>query len=197
MSKLSGTTLAGGEGARERVENDFYATSEESIKGLFDNFLFINKDSVLEPCVGQGHIARELEKRFGSVMAVDIVDRGYPNTIVGDFLSMDFGDTQFDAVITNPPFERALEFVQKSLQVTKRGGYVAMFLKITFLEGVKRKAFFEKYPPSDILVFSSRQNPLRNGEAVDENGKPWRSTVCYAWFIWHKGYNQHPRVGWI
>ena len=72
-----------------------------------------------------------------------------------------------------------------------------MFLKIQFLEGNKRKLFFEETPPKTVYVFSKRQNPLRNGEALDEKGKPWSSTMCFAWFVWEKGYSGKTTIEWI
>jgi hypothetical protein len=72
-----------------------------------------------------------------------------------------------------------------------------MFLKIQFLEGQKRKIFFQSFPPKIIYVFSSRQNPWRNGSSVDERGNPWASTMCFAWFVWESGYTGDPIIKWI
>lgn len=69
-----------------------------------------------------------------------------------------------------------------------------MFAKIQFLEGIQRKEFFAKYPPKTVYVFSKRVNPLRNGMEVDEKGKPWASTMCFAWFVWELGYTGVPSI---
>ena len=47
---------------------------------------------------------------------------------------------KFD-IITNPPYKYAKEFVEKSLELIREGGKVAMLLKLTFLEGQKRQVF--------------------------------------------------------
>ena len=47
------------------------------------------------------------------------------------------------------------------------------------------------------MFFSKRQNPLRNGKSTDENGKPWASTMCFAWFIWEHGYSGEPIIRWL
>ena len=46
-------------------------------------------------------------------------------------------------IITNPPYKYALEFVEHALNIVQQGRKVAMFLKLTILEGKARKAFFK------------------------------------------------------
>lgn len=196
MSKtLTGTSLSGTSTTRDRVEDDYYATPYGGTELLLDNVNFTG--NFLEPCVGGGHIA-EIIKRYYNVeiFGSDLVDRGYPNTLVADFLTHKF-DRKFDNIITNPPYSLAQEFLEKGMEVVNDNGKIAMFLKIQFLEGAKRREMFIHYPPKYIYVFSKRQNPWRNGSQVDEKGKPWASTMCFAWFIWEKGFKGDPIVRWI
>ena len=60
-----------------------------------------------------------------------------------------------------------------------------MFLRIQFLEGIKRKSFFEKYPPKVVYVSSKRIRCAKNGEF----DKYSNGAVMFAWFVWEKGYN--------
>ena len=92
--------------------------------------------------------------------------------------------------MTNPPYSQAVDFVEHSLKITEVGSKVAMFLKIQFLEGKKRKEFFKKYPPKYIYVASSRLRCAKNGE-FDKYGS---SAVCYAWFRLGKGFQGEPSV---
>lgn len=195
---LKGTNLAGTSTTRERVNNDYYATAYESTKALLDEVNFEGK-TFLEPCVGGGHIAEILKEYYpnAKVLWCDLVDRGYPNTKVCDFITYDFKEKVFDNIVTNPPYSLAQEFLEKSMSVVKNNGKIAMFLKIQFLEGAKRKEMFKLYPPKYIYVFSKRQNPWRNGSSVDEKGKPWSSTMCFAWFVWEKGFVGEPIIRWI
>ena len=72
-----------------------------------------------------------------------------------------------------------------------------MFLKIQFLEGVKRQKFFETYPPKYIYVFRQRMATWNNGCEVDPQGKRWATTMCHAWFIWEKDFKGEPIVRWL
>lgn len=199
MSKkvLSGTSLAGTSTTRERANYDYYATPYQATEMLLDEVKF--SGNFLEPCVGGGHIVDVIKRYYPNecVYGVDIVDRGYPNTLVADFLKHDFLDKKFDNVVTNPPFSLAQEFLEKSMEVVNDGGKIAMFLKIQFLEGAKRREMFKKYPPKYIYVFVKRQAPWNNGSPVDEKGKPWSSTMCFAWFVWEKGFTGEPIVRWL
>lgn len=195
---LIGANLAGTSTTRNRIENDYYATAYESTKALMDVEQF-NGNSYLEPCVGGGHIAEMIKEYYpnAQIYGYDLVDRGYKDTKVCNFLTYDFNGQTFDNVITNPPYSLAQEFLEKSMSVVKNNGKVAMFLKIQFLEGAKRRKMFEKFPPKYIYVFSKRQNPWRNGSPTDEKGKPWASTMCFAWFVWEKGFYGDPIIKWI
>ena len=194
---LTGTSLSGTSTTRERVENDYYATPYDSTKVLLNNVEFTG--NFLEPCVGGGHIVEVIKQYYPNedIFYMDIVDRGYEDTLVDNFLEHDFKGQKFDNIITNPPYSLAQEFLEKSMEIINENGKVAMFLKIQFLEGVKRKEMFKKYPPKYIYVFTKRQNPWRNGKSVDEKGKPWSSTMCFAWFIWEEGFNGEPVVRWL
>lgn len=195
MTKLTGYSLAGAINTRERIEHDYYSTPYESTEALMKAEKF--EGDFIEPCVGGGHIAKVLEKHYphSKVVGVDLIDRGYKDTIVSSYFDYSFqGDFN---IVTNPPYSLAQEFLEHSLFQLKDGKKVAMFLKIQFLEGVKRRELFKKYPPKKIYVFSKRQAPWRNGNPIDEKGKAWSSTMCFAWFIWEKGYIGQPIISWI
>ena len=53
-------------------------------------------------------------------------------------------------------------------------------LKNTIFRKAIKKSVFEENPPKNSLCIflPRRQNPLRNGDPLDEKGKPWSSTMC-------------------
>lgn len=151
---------------------------------------------VWEPACGGGHLSKVLVDNGYSVKSTDIIDRGYEGTEILDFLAVTKADIKDDFprdIITNPPYKYAKEFVEHSLDISMDGTTVAMFLKLTFLEGKARRELFKKYPPKKIYVFSQRVTCAKNG--VFENAPT--SAVCYAWFIWVKGFKGDPIIKWI
>ena len=195
---LSGNKLAGGNPAAQRVENDFYATNPKAVNMILNKYNFYAQN-ILEPCVGQGHIAHVIDEFYNhskNITAIDIVDRGYPNTIVTDFLNYQT-EKRYDGIITNPPYSLAKEFVEKGMELLTDNGQMLMFLKIQFLEGAKRKDFFKKYPPKYIYVFTNRMATWNNGEPLDPKGKRWATTMCHAWFIWEKNSMTEPIIRWL
>ena len=114
---LAGSKIAGGNPKNKRVENDFYATNPLAVRKLLSKYKF-NGNKMLEPCVGKGHIAKTIKEFYNpiSIIALDIVDRGYPKTIVNDFITWNTED-KFDFIITNPPYSMAKEFVEKGMSL--------------------------------------------------------------------------------
>ena len=204
---LQGSKLAGGNPKNERVEHDFYATDPVAVEKLLRQYS-INGTEVLEPCIGNGNIAnahRTFYNNTLNITGVDIVDRGYPGTIVQDFLTWET-DNKYDCIITNPPFSLAKEFVEKGMTLLNEGvieedgypnGQLIMFLKIQFLEGEKRKELFDRYPPKYIYVFRNRMATWNNGQPLDPSGKRWATTMCHAWFVWEKGSKTEPVIRWL
>ena len=178
-----------------REENDFYSTDPQAVRDLVrmlsENNIPIPKD-IVETSVGQGHIAREFEKLGCRITAYDIVDRGYPGTIVLDYLKV----TQLPEgcmIVENTPFKLTVEFLKHSLSLMKPGQYICSLQKIQFLEGQSRKNFFQENPPEFVFVFSKRTITYRNGDME----KYKSSALCYCWFIFRKGYKGDPRIKWI
>ena len=196
--KLSGRKLVGSDPARGRVEHDWYATDPKAVQMLFDNCPILGHSrSILEPCVGGGHVAKIVKSRTDYLHfdCLDIVDRGYEGTEVCDFLEWK-NPRLYDLVITNPPYSLATEFVKKSKELLYYGGYCAMFLKVQFLESEKRADLFEdlRY----VYVFRKRMSVWNRGREYNpDTGKKWVTTMCHAWFIWHKGYKGEPVIRWL
>lgn len=176
----------------ERAEHDYYATDPAAVEALLSKEAF--SSHILEPCCGGGHISECLRKHGHMVASYDIVQRDYAEQYdTRDFLSFYPDMANCSDIVTNPPYSQAKEFVGHALDISANGVKVAMFLKLTFLEGAKRKFLFDTYPPKKIYVFRNRIDCWRNGIKPD---KPSRA-VCYAWFVWEKGYCGAPEIGWI
>lgn len=187
------TTLgASNHTAEEREANDYYATDPKAIEILLEQEKF--KHYIWECACGGGHLSKVLKEHGYNVKSSDIINRGFEDTEIIDFLEVDKDTYKKEIsrdIITNPPYKYAKEFVEKALDISMDGTKIAMFLKLTFLEGKARKEMFLKNPPKKVYVFSSRIACAKNG--VFEG----TSAVCYAWFIWEKGFKGKPTIDWV
>jgi len=178
--------IAGYGNKSDRSKGDFYPTPSFVLFPILEKENF--EGTILEPCCGEGHISKELLSKGFDVTSRDLFDRGYGETGI-DFLFMPQPKT-FDNIITNPPYNLALEFAQTSLMVAKKK--VALLMKINFLEGVKRKTFLENSPLKYVYVFSKRQTLTR----PDWEGKN-KGFITYAWFVWEIGYEGETIIKWL
>lgn len=182
--------------AATRQDDDFYTTDPVAVEALLKKLQELKISvpaTIIETSVGAGHIAHVFERYGCKVEAYDIVDRGYPGTIVQDFLSLDKLRCKNEKMfVQNPPYKQALEFIKRSLDFCRSGEYVCALLKIQFLESIKRyDELFRSAPPKYIVVFSRRTTCLKEGKVLQHS-----SAMCFAWFIWQKGYTGFPRVTW-
>lgn len=178
-----------------REHMDYYATEPKALEDLLKHENF--SSHVWECACGAGHLSEVLINRGYNVRNTDIVDRGFNNTEVKDFLGL--GEEDIDRprdIITNPPYKYAREFIEKALEISTDGTKIAMLLRLQFLEGKRRREFFEKFPPVRIYVFSRRVMCAKNGD-FELNKKIGGSAVAYAWFIWIKGTKQEPTIKWL
>lgn len=183
---------ARGWGKEEREVNDYYATDPQAMEMLLQKETF--SKNVWECACGGGHLTRVLQSHGYNVKNTDIVNRGVPGMKILDFLQTT--ETNTMDIITNPPYKMGKEFVEHALEISTLFVKVAMFLKLTFLEGKERRKLFDTYPPKVIYVFSSRIPCAMNGDFSKYAGGV-SSACAYAWFIWEKGFQGDPIIKWL
>ena len=161
----------------EAEPNDYYATDPKALELLLEQESF--SQNIWEPACGEGHLSKVLESKGFNVHSTDLIDRGYG--IGGKDFFNEYG-TFYGDIVTNPPYKHAKEFVEKALEMVPPGNKVAMFLKLTFLEGQARRSLFREKPPQTVYVSSARLQCGKNGVFTGQ------SAVAYAWFVWRRGY---------
>ena len=176
--KSTFTTLgASNHSEHDRAEHDYYATSPQAIDKLFS--VMGNDLSVLvwECACGEGHLSQRMKELLPHLRIInsDLVYRGF-DCKIKDFLKYNNPDSFDGDIITNPPYKYAQEFVVNAIQTVTNGHLVCMFLKLTFLEGQKRKELFKKYPPKVIYVSSARLKCALNGDFANTGS----SAAAYA-----------------
>lgn len=179
---------------KQREQHDFYATDPVAID-LLTKKVELPKQ-ILEPACGSGCLSIRLEGLGHDVKSFDIVNRGFG--MERDFFSITEPPFSGDyAIVTNPPYKFALQFVLHSLEIVLDGGLVCMFLKTTFAEGKGRyKELFRKHPPLKVLQCVERVLCAKNGyfAAMRAGGG---SAVAYAWWVWQKGYKGQTTLDWV
>jgi len=171
---------------------EFFPTPPWATRALIHDVLIprrvpVADASVWEPAAGEGHMAETLREFFARVHASDIHDygRGYQvGSFVGD--GLDAPDPKPHWIITNPPFNLGVSFVERALREATCG--VAMFVRTQFLETAGRWALFDRHPPALIAQFAERV-PIVKGR-----WDPRASTATsYCWVIWQPK-RTHSRV---
>lgn len=156
------TIGASNHGNEQREQHDYYATDPKSVEALLRVERFAPK--VWEPACGEGNISHTLMAHGYEVRESDIIDR--MDNEVKDFLF--FNEEKWNGdIVTNPPYSMAKEFVEQSLSCIPMGNKVAMFLKLTFLEGKARRELFRIAPPYVFMClrtgrYAQRTMTLRN-----------------------------------
>lgn len=147
--------------------------------------------TIWEPAAGEGAMVRVLgERQVGrrntGVIATDI--RPGDGAVVSDlswnFLAqMDAPNRNFQAIVTNPPFQLAQQFIERALELTRPDrGFVAMLLRTDFDHAKCRTHLFANCAEfSGKLVLTKRVvwfvDPL--------TGKPKAApSENHAWFYW-------------
>lgn len=179
-------------GTSNREANDFYATNPKCVVDVLERLNLESDLKVLEPCAGNGHMAKILKNNFADVKTNDLIQRDYPLDSVGDFLN-DYIIDDVDVVITNPPFKYAKQFIEKSLNEINDDGKVIMFARLQLLEGKSRKELNIKHLEK-VFVYTYRVNTAKNG---DEREFLKSSSMCFAWFVYSNNKNSETIIEFI
>lgn len=166
-------------------KDDLYETPPEAVEALLRAEPIPLR--VWEPACGPGAIARVLRSNGRNVFASDLVDyKSADQDQTGwDFLLEQRSIHGFDAIVTNPPYKLASQFVRQAIKLKIQ--YVAMLLRLAFLEGSGRSDILDG-PLSRVHVFKNRL-PMMHRDGWE--GKRSTSAIPFAWFIWDRsdGYD--------
>lgn len=174
---------------KDAEENDYYATEPRAVELLLEQEEFSH--IIYEPACGEGHISKVLQAHGYEVHSTDLIDRGFGEG-TEDFLARENPLPMPADIITNPPYKFAREFVEKALSIVYTGNKVAMFVKLTFLEGQARRELFRQHPPKTVYVSSARLECGKNGIFTGSG-----SAVAYCWIVWQKGHRGTTQLKWI
>lgn len=156
--------------------------------------------NVWEPACGEGHMVNVLQEFSSNVLASDVHDYGKGHAVgsyVGQGSDVMPPWPECDWVVTNPPFNLAVEFAERSLDEARVG--VALLVRSAFAEGGERfNRLFRDQRPTFIAQYCDRV-PMVKGR-YDPKAS---SATSYAWFVWIKDghyrrlLNSSTRFRWI
>ena len=166
--------------AGERVENDFYPTPWKITQALINQVKI--QGAVFEPCAGHGAISDIFEEMEGvDVWASDLT---YKPACPRDATTQIFWEHwgKHNWVVTNPPFNCAVEILQHSWSYSTVG--CAFLLRLSFLEPTSNRAEMLKAMADHlryVIPVSPRPKFRRDVSGSD-------SVTC-AWFVWDKRWS--------
>lgn len=145
-----------------RSPKDYYPTPWEAIEPLIPELQPLKHKMFWEPACGDRRLVRWLKGKGFSIRGNDL-NFGY------DFLQ----DLQkHQAIITNPPFSLAQQFVEHALNLSST---VIMLLPLGFLASQRRRAMFKANPIHSLYILAKRPSFTFDGKT---------DSMDYAWFVW-------------
>lgn len=163
----------------ERVERDLYETPEWVTLALVPHLPFSSPDIIWEPACGNGKMVQALQSKGFEVLPTDIADGA-------DFLAFNSAPL-CRAIITNPPYAMAREFIEKALELSQF--VVAMLLRTDFDHAKGRTHLFKDCPYfSKKLVLTKR--------IVWFDDKKAAPSFNHAWYIWDKEHEGPPTLAY-
>lgn len=169
-------------GAERRVD-DAYMTPPWCVRRLLDVWRPRGTSGILvEPAVGTGNIVRAIGTEPFSWLTYDIREVAAVGEmhVTGDFLKVASYGTDAEAVITNPPYCLAEEFIRHSRSCFPLAD-VVFLLRIAFLASASRLPLWRDVGTPDVYVLPNR--PSFTGGGTD--------SADYAWFVWPREKRPH------
>lgn len=155
---------------RSRRKLDYYPTPPNVTRALMD-FLQLEPMVIWECACGDLSMSKVLESYGHTVISTDI-EKGV------DFLT---STRVSDAIITNPPFNKSADFIQKAVNEVD---IVAMLLKSQYWHAKKRYDLFMSNPPTYVLPLTWRPDFLWQERKDGERSAP---TMEVCWTVWING----------
>jgi hypothetical protein len=140
---------------------------------------------------------RVLREAGRGVVATDLNAYDWPDGFHAqsrvDFLLEQKAPPGIGAIITNPPFKLAAQFVEHARHLCP---VVIMLLRLAFYESERRTKILEAGDLARVLVFRKRLPMMHR---AGWTGKKASSGMAFAWFIYdrdHRGPTVLRRISW-
>lgn len=176
---------------------DFFPTPPWATRALLQHVIPDACGTVWEPAAGERHMADVLDEHplFPWVTATDVHDYGRLDA-VGSFTGegLDVIATPSPRpswIITNPPFNLALDFAERALR--EAGAGVALLVRTAWIEGGERyERLFRDRPPAVVAQFVERVPMVKGRWDPDAS-----TSTSYVWIVWQARSAGGTRLVWI
>ena len=190
---------------KERAEGDYYATPTSEVINILETLGYdFSNQTILEPCVGGGHMVAGIQKYLDlhnqtptALKGTDFKDRGFTSNIWKlqydlDFLADDYPIDTADIIIMNPPYATLEPFLIRALEIAK--DKLIVLCRMQVLEGSGRyDNIFKDNPPTEIYQYIERIQCWKGG--IKPTGS---SAQGYCWLVWDKQKSAAaPTLHWI
>jgi hypothetical protein len=171
---------------------DLYETPDVAVEAL----LRVEQlpHHIWEPACGRGRITNILRAHGHTVWATDLNNYGCPQSESRiDFLMEHQRRFDVEAIVTNPPFKLAEQFVEHALYHCPR---VIMLLRLAFYESDRRSHILENCGLARIWAFRKRL-PFMHRDGWE--GRKANSGMAFCWMVWdrsHTGPTTIQRLSW-
>lgn len=150
---------------------------------------------IWEPAAGRGAMVRVLRAAGHEVYATDLIDYGSADVDLpgADFFRFEEMPAGCEAIITNPPFMHANEFVARAIEIAP---LVVVLLRLAFLESERRTPILDSGHLARVHVYRKRL-PMLHRDGWE--GRKANSGMAFGWFIfsrYHAGPAQLHRISW-
>ena len=164
--------------SRDKHIADYYVTPIKDIELFLREFdkrekINWNQIRILDPSAGGNNEIRDkkgikeifhpmsyqtaINNVFGdcNMINVDVREDSLAE-IKKDYLTFNFKNYLPNIIITNPPFNLSMQFINKALNDVVDDGFVIMLLRLNFFGSKERNSFFNKYMPEWCFVHHVR-----------------------------------------
>jgi hypothetical protein len=174
-------TMGNASGPLKERGHDLYETPAVAVEALLRAETLPHH--IWEPCCGNGALVDVLRAHGHEVTATDLLrDRI-------DFLMEWRAPSGADAIVSNPPYTLAAQFVRHGLVLVPK---VVMLVRLNFYEAQTRADIFDDGSGlARIHVFANRLPRMHRAGWTGPHASP---SMVLAWFVWQRGYARKTEI---
>jgi hypothetical protein len=174
----------------DRKADDFYPTPSwvtETILPYIPNGI----KRIWEPSAGKGAMLDVFSAANFGVLGTDLNECAEKHIAAKDFLAVDELPEWVEAIITNPPYDKAAKFIEKALNISEgRNVFIAFLLREDFDCAKGRRHLFGECADFYAKVVLTKRIKFFDG--------PSSPSENHSWYVWRTGVeNIAPKIEYI